>query len=318
MNILILGGAGFVGANLVRRCLSSKENKITVIDSLEPRLGSTRNSLKNISSQIEFIKGDIRDASLMKKMVRRRDIIFNCAGQTSHPLSLKDPFFDVELNCNGNLQVLEAVRRYNPKVRIIYTSSSTVVGKALYEMVDESHRELPLDIYSAHKGVVEKYYYIYHKVYDLNTVVLRFANLYGPYGKASSEFGFINHFIHLAYNNKPIQIYGRGNQSRNIMYVEDAVDLLYRAAHNRKLLGKMYFAVHREHATVLQIAKTIVEVFGKGRVVKTAWPDVRKRIEIDDVVISGARLFYETQWEPSFNLKAGLLKTKKVMDSIKK
>src|SRR3989344_3841008 len=187
MNILILGGAGFVGANLVRRVLKSKKNRVTVVDSLEPRLGSTLDSLAEVKKKIKFVKGDIRDANLMKKVVAKKEIIFNCAGQTSHPLSLKDPFFDVELNCNGNLMVLEAVRRYNPKAKIIYTSSSTVIGKALYESVDENHRELPLDIYSAHKGVVEKYYYIYHKVYDLKTLVLRFANLYGPYGKGSSE-----------------------------------------------------------------------------------------------------------------------------------
>lgn len=317
MNILILGGAGFVGANLTRRCLESKKNKITVVDSLEPKLGSSTDSLKSIMPKIRFIKGDIRDASLMKKVIRSKDIIFNCAGQTSHPLSMKDPFFDVELNCNGNLQVLEAVRRYNPKVRIVYTSSSTVIGKAIYEMVDENHRELPLDIYSAHKGVVEKYYHIYHKMYDLKTLVLRFANLYGPYGKGSAEFGFINYFIHLAYNNKEIPIFGRGNQSRNVMYVEDAADLLYRASTYSKLFGKMYFAVHREHYSVMQIAKKIVEVFGKGRVAKYKWPDARKRMEIDDVVISGAKLFYETNWEPKFTLQAGLKKTKEIMDSQK-
>ena len=314
MNILILGGAGFVGANLVRRVLKSKKNRVTVVDSLEPRLGSTLDSLAEVKKKIKFVKGDIRDANLMKKVVAKKEIIFNCAGQTSHPLSLKDPFFDVELNCNGNLMVLEAVRRYNPKAKIIYTSSSTVIGKALYESVDENHRELPLDIYSAHKGVVEKYYYIYHKVYDLKTLVLRFANLYGPYGKGSSEFGFVNYFINLAARGKNIPIFGRGNQFRNVMYVEDAVDLLYRTAQDKKLFGKMYFAVHREHYSVLQIAKSIVQVFGKGSIVKHKWPDVRRRIEIDDVVISGAKLFYETHWEPKYTLKEGLKKTKEVMN----
>lgn len=314
MNILILGGAGFVGSNLVRRCLRSKKNKITVVDSLEPRLRSTADSLKDVLNNITFIKGDIRDANLMKKVVKRKDVIFNCAGQTSHPLSLKDPFFDVELNCNGNLQVLEAVRLFNPKARLVYTSSSTVIGKALYETVDENHRELPLDIYSAHKGVVEKYYHIYHKAYGLKTLVLRFANLYGPYGKNSPDFGFVNYFISLAYNNKPLPIFGRGNQSRNIMYIEDAVDLLYKTSQNRKLFGKVYFAVHREHVSVLQIAKKIIEVFGKGKIVKKKWPVLRKRIEIDDVVISGAKLFYETQWEPKYSLEGGLKRTKDVMD----
>lgn len=312
--MLILGGAGFLGNNLVRKCLEKGKHQIVVVDSLDKRLKSNLDNLKDILPKIKFIKGDIRDGTLMKKVVQHQAVIFNCAGQTSHPLSLKDPFFDVELNCMGNLRVLEAVRRYNPKARLVYTSSSTVIGKALYEMVDENHRELPLDIYSAHKGVVEKYYHIYHKVYDLNTLALRFANLYGPYGKGSPEFGFINYFIDLVHNNKEIPIFGLGSQSRNVMYAEDAADLLYRAAQSKKLFGNMYFAVHREHYTVMQIAKKIVKVFGKGKIVKQKWPNVRRRIEIDDVVISGAKLFYKTKWEPKYNLKMGLEKTRNIMN----
>ncbi len=314
MNILILGGAGFLGNNLVRKCLEKGKNNIVVVDSLEPRLKSNLDNLREVLPKITFIKGDIRDRKLMDKAVKNQDVVFNCAGQTSHPLSLEDPFFDVEINCLGNLTVLEAVKKNNKKARLIYTSSSTLIGKAIGETVDEKHGEKPLDIYSANKGIVEKYYYIYSKVHGLTTLSLRFANLYGPYGKPSSDFGFINYFIDLAHRNKEIPIYGNGSQMRNVMYAEDAADLLYRCALKKDIFNDVYFAVHREHYSVMKIAKTIISVFKRGRIKKISWPDIRKKIEIDNVVISGAKLFYKTKWEPKYNLKEGLTKTKKILE----
>lgn len=315
MNILILGGAGFLGANLVRRCLKEPENNILVVDSLDLRLKSAIDGLKEILPQIEFVKGDIRDEALMKKAVSGKDVIFNCAGQTSHPLSLTDPFFDVEVNCLGNLVLLEAVRKYNKKALVIYTSSSTVIGKAKGEIVDETHGEFPLDIYSANKGVAEKYYCIYNRVYDLNTLSLRFANLYGAYGKGYPEFGFINYFISLARQDKEIKVYGEGKQNRNVMYVEDAADLLYKCVSHKGIFGDIYFAVHREHYSVMSIAKEIVSVFGKGKIKKIEWPDVRKRIEIDNVIISAAKLCNAIKYEPKYGLREGLTKTKEILDN---
>ena len=314
MNILILGGAGFLRSNLVRRCLKKQDNKILIVDSLEPCLKSTTDNLKKVWQQIEFIKGDIRDSSLMRKVVQGKNVIFNCAAQTSHPLSIANPFFDVEVNCLGNLTLLEAVRQFNKQALVIYTSSSTVIGKASGEVVDETHGELPLDIYSANKGVAEKYYRIYNSIHDLKTLSLRFANLYGPYGKGYPEFGFINYFIDLAVKDKEINIYGDGKQNRNVMYVGDAADLLYECVFHEEIFGNVYFAVHREHYSVIDIAREIISVFGKGKIKKMEWPDMRKRIEIDNVIISAEKLYYDIKYEPRYNLRQGLIETRDILE----
>ena len=314
MNILIIGGAGFLGANLVRRCLAEPDVQITVMDSLDPHLHATTRHLQEVWPRIRFVRGDMRDETLLAEIVQGQDIIFNCAAQTSHPLSIQYPLLDAEINCLGNLKLLESIRLLNSSARIVYTSSSTVIGKALTEVVDEDHWERPLEIYSANKGVAEKYYRIYHTIHDLKTVVLRFANLYGPYGKGYQEFGFINYFIHQAWTNQEIMIFGSGDQTRNVLYVDDATDILWRAANELRLVGESWFATSNQHLTVAEIAHKIVEVFQRGRVSHIEWPDERKRIEIDHVVFSSERLRSIVNWSPDTDLETGLRRIKSILE----
>ena len=314
MNVLIIGGAGFLGANLVRRCLAEPDAQVTVMDSLDPHLHATTRHLQEVWPRIRFVRGDMRDETLLADIVQGQDIIFNCAAQTSHPLSIQYPLLDAEINCLGNLKLLESIRLLNSTARVVYTSSSTVIGKALTEVVDEDHWERPLEIYSANKGVAEKYYRIYHTIHDLNTVVLRFANLYGPYGKGYQEFGFINYFIHQAWTNQEIKIFGTGNQSRNVLYVDDATEILWRAAHEPRLVGESWFATSDQHLTVAEIAEMIVRVFQRGKVTHIEWPEERKRIEIERVQFSSARLRSIIDWTPGIDLQSGLLRIKSILE----
>lgn len=313
MNILVIGGAGFLGANLVRRCLAEPDVQVTVMDSLDPHLHATIRNLQAVWPQIRFVRGDMRDETLLAEIVQGQDVIFNCAAQTSHPLSIQYPLLDAEINCLGNLKLLESLRLLNSTARVVYTSSSTVIGKAQTPVVNEDHPEHPLEIYSANKGVAEKYYRIYNTIHDLQTVVLRFANLYGPYGKGFPEFGFINYFIHLARTDQEIRIFGSGNQSRNVLYVDDAVDLLWQAAHEPRLVGESWFATGDQHLTVREIAETIVKTMGRGRVLHIDWPDERKRIEIDHVVFSSERLRSIVDWTPQIGFEEGLHRMKSVV-----
>ncbi|MBL7076643.1 MAG: NAD-dependent epimerase/dehydratase family protein [Kiritimatiellae bacterium] len=314
MNVLIIGGAGFVGSNLVRRCLAQKSCRVTVMDSLEPHGHPTTEHLKQVWSKIRFVRGDIRNETLLAEIVQDQDIIFNCAAQPSHALSVQYPLLDTDISCIGSLKLLETLRLLNKDATVVFTSTTTTIGETLSEFADEDHPERPLEIYSANKGAAEKYYRIYHRHYDLKTVVLRFPNLYGPFGKGHKSFGFINYFIHLAWTNQNIQIFGEGCQTRNIMYVEDATDILWRAAHEPDLIGETYLAAGSEHATVNEIAETIVDVFDRGKVTHVDWPDERRRIEVGDVRLRSDRLRAITKWEPRYDLMAGLHRTKTTLE----
>lgn len=310
MKILIIGGAGFLGAHTVRRCLRDPQNQVTVLDSLEPELQATTAHLEAVWDQITFIRGSMGDEPLIADAVQNQDVIINLAAQTSHPRSLQNPLLDAEINCLGNLKLLEAIRLLNRKAVVVYASSSTVIGRAVGDLVDEDHVERPLDIYSANKGVAEKYYRIYNRVHDLKTIVLRFANLYGPYGKGSPEFGFINYFIDRALRDEEIRIFGSGAQTRNVLYAEDAADALYLAAQSPQLIGEVYFATHDEHLSVAQIAQEITRQFGGGRITHVEWPDERKRIEIEQVKFSSERFRDLVDWRPTYDFKNGLARTR--------
>lgn len=314
MKLLIIGGAGFLGANLVRRCLAEPGAEVTVMDSLDPHLHATTAHLQPVWKKIRFVRGDLRDETLLAEVVQGQQVIFNCAAQTSHPLSIQYPLLDADINCVGNLKLLEAVRLLNRDAVVVYTSSSTVIGKAQQRVVDEDHPERPLEIYSANKGVAEKYYRIYNTIHDLKTVVLRFANLFGPYGKGYPEFGFINYFIHLARNGQPIKIFGSGDQLRNVLYAEDAVDILHLAAQQPDLIGQTLFATSNQHMSVSAIASEIVEVFQNGSVEHIEWPDERRRIEVDHVEFSSARLQALTGWQPRHDFLSGLRQTRAVIE----
>ena len=317
MNILVIGGAGFLGANLVRRCLVEPGNEVTVLDTLDPMLKATTANLRPVWDKIKFVRGDMGDEPLIADVVQGKDVIFNCAAQTSHPLSLQNPIHDAQINCVGNLRLLEAIRLLNPKAVVVYTSSSTVIGRAVGDFIDENHGERPLDIYSANKGAAEKYYRIYHRVHDLKTITLRFANLYGPYGKGYPEFGFVNYFINLAHADQEITVYGEGKQRRNLLYAEDAAEALYQAAQNPKLYGEAFFAAHDEHVSVIDIATQIVKTFGRGKLTHVEWPEQRKRIEVDDVRISSELLRGLSSWRPRYSFLEGLERTREIMEQKK-
>jgi UDP-glucose 4-epimerase len=308
-NVLITGGMGFIGSNLAHECLRLGA-KVTIYDCLDPRSGGNIHNVSDIKNDIQIILNDIRNFEGVCAAVLDKDIIFNCAAYTSHPNAMKEPIIDIEVNCKGVINVLEAARRFNSEAKIVHIGTSTQIGKMKHDIIDELHPEFPVDIYSANKSVSEKYVLIYGNAYKMKTTVIRLTNTFGPRSNIkNSDFGFVNYFIGLGLQNKEITIFGKGEQLRSLVYIDDAVNALIAASINSNTDGEVFFVSSDIQYDVKTISTGIVNTIG-GTLKFIDWPKNREVIEIGDAVISNAKIKKALNWTIETNLSDGLIKTK--------
>ena len=311
--VLITGGLGFIGSNLAHECLAQGA-AVTIYDCLDPHSGGNMRNVREIEDSVEIALNDIRNLDGVSACIRNKDILFNCAAFTSHPNSMKEPFLDIDVNCKGVINILEAARRFNPDVKIVHVGTSTQIGRMHAKEIDEFHPEFPVDIYSANKSASEKYVLIYGKAYRMQTSVVRLANVFGPRSNIkSSDFGFMNYFIGLALQNKSITVFGDGSQLRNISFVDDCVRALILAALSEKANGQVFFAAADHQYSVVDVAQQITHVIG-GQLKFQEWPQDRRVIEIGDAIINSARIREALDWKAEFSLETGLIRTKQYFE----
>lgn len=307
--ILITGGLGFIGSNLAYKCLELGAN-ITIYDCLDPKSGGNLFNISCFKDDVKLILNDVRNFEGISEAMLNKDIVFNCAAFTSHPNSMREPLIDIDVNCKGTINILEAARRFNKEIKVVHVGTSTQIGRMKSEPIDEEYPEFPVDIYSANKSASEKYVLIYGSAYKMRTTVLRLANTYGPRSNIrNSDFGFINYFIGLGLQNKSITIFGEGDQLRNFSFVEDNVNALIVASINERSNGEVFFAVGDEHISVSDISRLIVELIG-GKIEFISWPPGRKSIDVGDAVINNNKIKEMLGWIPEVDIREGLLKTK--------
>ena len=307
-NVLITGGAGFIGSNLARRLVDAGAT-VTIADSFIPEYGGNMANLKGLRHKIFLNITDVRDPHAMRHLIQGQDFLFNLAGQTSHMDSMADPFTDLEINARAQLSILEACRVHNPGVKIVFAGTRQIYGRPDYLPVDEMHPVRPVDINGIHKVAGERYHLLYNNVYGLRSSVLRLTNTYGPCMRIKdARQTFVGIWVRLILEGKPFEVWG-GEQLRDFTYVDDCVDALLLAAQDPKADGCVYNLGGDSVVSLRELAETLIAVHGSGNHVLREFPAERKKIDIGDYYSNDARIRKELGWKPKVPLAEGLRRT---------
>ena len=299
--ILVTGGAGFIGSHIVDRLLD-EGFKVRVLDNLST--GEKKNLAQHQNNKsFQFIEGDIRNFDLVKNTVKGVDAVFHEAALVSVTRSVEDPILSNEVNITGTVNLLKACVDAHVK-RFVYASSCAVYGDTETLPNHENLAPKPLSPYAVEKLAAEKYAKVFHNVYGLETVSLRCFNVYGPRQKYGPYSGVISIFINRLLENKPPIICGDGEQTRDFINVKDVVEANMLALSKRKAVGEVFNISTGEATTINKLTETIQKIMGK-----TSLKPVHAEPRLGDIThsygdITKARRNLE--YEPKVQLEKGL------------
>ncbi len=250
-SILVTGGAGFRGSHLTSALV--EDNDVTVFDAL------TTGDEANLPDGVTLIEGDVRDTAALEAAITDVDTVFHEAALVSVARSVEAPAESHSSTAAGTLTVLEAARKAD--ARVVLASSAAIYGHPEYTPVDESHPKTPTSPYGLDKLAADHYARLYHEHYGLETVSLRYFNVYGPGQTGGDYAGVISVFIEQALNEEPITVHGSGDQTRDFVFVDDVVNANLLAAETDRV-GTAYNVGTGESVTIRELAELIREIAG--------------------------------------------------------
>ena len=304
--ILITGGMGFIGSNLAQKMVNLN-NKVTIVDSLIPEYGGNLRNIEDIKDNISVNLSDIRDEYSICEIVKNHDYLFNLAGQTSHMDSMQDPFTDLDINAKAQLSILEACRKNNPDIRILFASTRQIYGKPNYLPVDERHPLHPVDVNGINKIAGEQYHILYQEVYGIASSVLRLTNTYGPRMRIKdARQTFLGIWIRNLLEGKPIEVFGDGKQRRDYNYIEDVLDALLIAATEEHAIGKVYNLGAPDPISLEDTAKIMCQEIKGSDYQMIPFPEDRKAIDVGDFICDYSVFRNQFGWEPKVSFEEGI------------
>ena len=304
---LVIGGFGFLGINVTERLrrLGAQVTIVTRSRAAHPAAAATAGA-----EGMRVLEGDLRDRPAMDAAVAEQDLVFNLSGQSGAVQSMEDPWTDLDVNCRGNLVLLEALRQGNPGAKLIFVSSRLAYGRVGAAPVSEEHLPDPLCVHAIHKLAVEQYLRLYGQVYGIAWSAARLTNPYGPgQSPQRTAYGIVNRMIHQALAGNSLRVYGDGLQRRDYVYVDDAVTALLRMAESPASNGRIYNVGSGVGTPLVDMARSIGALAGGARIEYVAWPALAEQIETGDFVADVSRIRRELGWEPRVALADGLQRT---------
>lgn len=307
-NVVVTGGAGFIGSNLVRALAG--ENEVVVIDDLSTgNPGNIKDLIDNQS--ITFIEGSITDLDLLNKVFKNVDYVFHEAAIPSVPRSIKDPVKSNYTNVNGTLNVLVAARD-NGIERVVYASSSSAYGDTPVLPKKEDMKPSPLSPYAVSKLVGEYYCQVFTEVYGLSTVSLRYFNVYGPWQDPSSDYAaVVPRFISRVLNGESPIVFGDGNQTRDFTFVRDTVNANILAMKSNA--SGVFNIAGGKRISINELAQLVMRIIGRD--LDVVYNDPQPG-DIRDSLADISKAKEKLDYGPRFDLTKGLEETLKWFQKI--
>jgi len=307
--VLITGGLGFIGSALARTLVEAGAS-VTLVDSLIPEYGGNFFNIDGIKDKVRVNISDVRDPFAMAYLVQGQEYLFNLAGQTSHLDSMADPQTDLDINAAAQLSILEACRKHNTAVKIVFASTRQLYGKPEYLPVDEAHPIRPVDVNGINKLAGEWYHILYNNVYGIRACALRLTNTYGPGMRVKdARQTFLGIWVRNLVEGKPVLVFGDGAQLRDFNYVDDVVEALLLVALSDKANGEIFNLGSEEVINLKDLAVSMTGMHPAGRYEIVPFPPERKAIDIGDYYSDFTKIKQALGWEPKVALKEGLRKS---------
>ena len=303
LKLLITGGLGFIGSNLVDS-LSKKNHKIKILT----KTLSKKNNIKNSFDKVEIEKINLTNFKRLGQIIEKfkPDIIIHLAGNTSHSKSFEEPLEDIDSNSKTTLFMLEKIRELGLSCKFVLGSTFIVIGKPTKLPVTESTPCNPTTIYGTNKLASEHFCKIYHDVYGLDTVIFRITNSYGPREQVISTKNAVNFLIHEAFNRKEISIYNKGKFFRDFIYIDDVVSGINVILKKGKA-GELYWISSGKKTWFYEFAN-ILEKNTNCKVVYPKTPTYTKKVDVGNFIVNNAKL-RKLGWSPKISINVGIKKT---------
>jgi nucleoside-diphosphate-sugar epimerase len=301
LRVLVTGGAGFIGSHIVDKLIEA-EVEVTVLDNLET--GQMENIAQHKQNdKFHFIKGDIRNFRLVKNSVKDMDAVFNIAAIVSVTRSIENPLLANDVNLKGTLNLLKASLDSDIK-RFIQASSASVYGDTQTLPVCEDFAPKPLSPYAVSKLAADNYVTVFNQIYGLETVCLRYFNVYGPRQTNSPYSGAITIFANDLFGNRPPKIFGDGKQTRDFVFVEDVASANMLALTENNAVGEIFNIASGKATTINQLIQILQKTMDK----KNLKP-VHEKPRAGDIRYSYASIEKARTrlgYDPKFSLEKGL------------
>ncbi|MBK5293534.1 MAG: NAD-dependent epimerase/dehydratase family protein [Acidobacteriia bacterium] len=307
--VLITGGLGFIGSNLAIR-LCEMGAQVTIVDPSIPGCGANLFNIEPVRGQVSLIPASISDRDAIEAAIGDCPVIFNLAGEISHLHSMNFPERDLEINTLSQLRFLLAVSQIAPGARVVYAGTRQVYGAPDYLPVDEKHPIKPVDFNGVHKYAATMYHSMLSDAGQLDAVVLRLTNVYGPRMALDVPCqGFLATYLRKLLTGRQLEIFGDGRQLRDPMYVDDAVQAMLLAGAAGTLPSRSYNVGGPEPLSLASIASTGSHLAGVAPPRFCEFPDDRKRIDIGSYYTDCTRIREEFGWVPETKFEDGFERT---------